>query len=462
LVLFGLLLVQGANAQVADTRASDARSVRGPPAPGRHPGQNGPLTDEQQRMAAAAWRYFENNFQASTCLYDSVDGYPSMTMWDAASELAALVSAFELGLIDADRFDARTTCFLATLDRLELYHGELPNKAYDTLTLGMVDYNDKPGPLGFSAIDVGRLLTWLAIVRERYPAHAEAVEHVVLGWTFCNAVDPTGTLFGAVNGDAGGIRYLQEGRLGYEEYAAKGYELWGFDTTAASREEPYEEIGLYGVPIAYDGRDPAKWGAHNYVATEAWLLQGIELNWDQVPDAGSSDDQTTDALARNLSTRVYRAQEARFKRTGILTARTEHQVDAAPYFVYDTLYSDGNAWTTISDDGKQWPDLAAVSAKAAIGMGVLFDTQYTDRLVESVLPLVDPEKGVHEGYREDGGQPFAALTANTNGIILETLLYKVEGKLYRAAPQPPAWEAGADASARCLPRPPLLAPAHSR
>ena len=401
------------------------------PLPSRHPGQNGALTEEQRQLAAAAWQYFERNFEPTTCLYDSVDGYPSTTLWDTASSLAALVSAFELELVPAERFDAQLGCLLDSLGTMKLYRGELPNKAYHTITLEPVNYANEPGEIGFSAIDAGRLLTWLAIVKTRYPSHADAVDRVVLRWNFCNVVDDAGTLYGAVNAAGDGVSYLQEGRLGYEEYAASGFQLWGFDTRAASDHHPFVTTRIDGVTVAHDARDPAEFGAHDAVVTEPYLLAAIELNWDRVGESPESDLWTSDRLTRRHAERVYRAQVARWRQTGTLTARTEHHVDQAPWFVYDTVYSNGEAWNTIADDGKSWPTLSAVSTRAALGMSVLFDTEYTDLLVDAVAPLVDPERGLAEGYYEATGTPIDALTANTNGIVLEALLYKTQGKLYR-------------------------------
>lgn len=423
----------------------------------RHPGQNGPLTPEQRALAAAAWRYFENNFRPETCLYDSVDEYPSTTMWDTASALAALVSAFELGLIDAPKFDDRTSCLLASLARMPLYRSELPNKAYHTVTLEPVDYENQPAEIGVSALDLGRLLLWLSIVRERYPLHAPAVDAAVLRWHFCNVVDRGGALFGATVGEHGRTVYLQEGRLGYEEYAANGFRMWGFDTSAASRIEPALETRIEGVRILYDGRDPQKYGAHTYVLTEPHLLTGIELNWDLANDVTRNDQWTSDPVARQLAKRVYRVQARRYRGTGTLTARTEHHVEAAPYFVYDTIYSDGQPWLTLTDTGEAHPELAAVSSKAAIGMWVLFDTPYARRLAASILPLADPEKGVYEGWYEETGLRVDEITANTNGIILESLLYREQGKLYRDADTHSTWQAAVDgaqaaSNTQCLPR----------
>src|SRR6185369_13209508 len=163
----------------------------------RHPGRNGCLTAKELEMAKVAWRYFENNEQKETGLVNAVDGYPSTTMWDTASYLGALIAAKRLCLISTNEFDRRVVALLSTLSSLSLYRGELPNKVYNTKTAEKVNYGNAPGEIGFSALDLGRLLIWLRILREDYPEHGNAADRVVMRWNFCHAVDSCGTLFGA-------------------------------------------------------------------------------------------------------------------------------------------------------------------------------------------------------------------------------------------------------------------------
>lgn len=407
-----------------------------------------PLDARERRLAETAWRYFERNLQPATGLVNAVDGYPSATLWDTASYLAALVSAHELGLIDAAELDRRLRPLLATLAALDLFRGELPNKVYDTRTAAEVDYGNRPGEIGFSALDIGRLLIWLRIVAQRFPAYADLVDAVVVRWNFCRAVDPCGTLYGATVGAGGRVEYLQEGRLGYEEYAARGFALWGFCTERASRPEPWESIVVYGIEVPYDARHPHRFGAHNYVVTESWVLDGIELGWGAA--LGAREDWAVD-----FAEIVYRVQEERHRRTGMPTARTEHQLAGPPYFVYDTVYTDGYAWNTIAEDGTRVPWAAAVAVKAAVGMWALWETDYTALLLESVAGL-EGEGGFYEGFFESGAGTIETFTANNNGIVLEALLYRTEGVLLRpGAPPSGAWEAARRdplrRRAQCLP-----------
>lgn len=405
-----------------------------------HPGRDGPLTEGEMAMARIAWKYFENNYQEETGLVNAVNNYPSTTMWDTASYLGGLVTARELCIIDKHEFDRRMVAILATFNRMEFFRGELPNKVYNTLTAAKVDYTNKDGEIGYSALDLGRLLIWLRIIKERFPEHGNAIDNFILRWNFCNMIDDCGTMYGAALDKDKKVKYLQEGRLGYEEYAAKGFQLWGFNTRRASLAEPYSTINLFGVDVPYDSRDPRRLGAHNYVVCESYVLDAIELNWDDPNDRSTDDFTHTVPWIAEFAQRIYAVQEARYRNTGIITARTEHQLAGPPYFVYDTIYTDGYGWNTITEDGKYVPEHAAIALKGALGLWAVWDTPYTDLLFDTISGLYDPEKGFYEGKYEKTGDKIATFTANNNGIMMEGLLYKVQGKLLKFSDTESRWD----------------------
>jgi hypothetical protein len=198
--------------------------------------------------------------------------------------------------------------------------------------------------------------------------------------------------------------------------------------------EPFNMIHIYGVKVPYDTRDPREFSQHNYVVSESYVLDGMELNWDHPYDRGTDDNVHSQRWMENFAHRVYQAQENRFREAGILTARSEHQLDRDPYFVYDSVYTTGYAWNTITDTGKFVPDMAAISLKAALGMWVMWQSPYTDLLFEAIAEAYDPKKGYFEGIFENGTGPIRTQTANNNGIMLEALLYKAHGKLLKWGP----------------------------
>lgn len=392
--------------------------------------RRGFLTEREMRAARTAWHYFELYTQESTGLANAVGNYPSTTMWDTASYISGLVSAYELCIIEKPEFDRRIFALLSTFRSIKLFRNELPNKVYNTKTGEQVDYTNKPGEIGYSGLDIGRFLVWMRILKNRYPYLANSIDAVLLRWDFSHVIDKDGLIQGAlIDPETNETTYHQEGRLGYEEYAAKGYALWGFRPVLAHRAEPFLTASIFGVQVPYDGRDPRVFHSQNYVVTESYLHDGLELGFDLPQDDSSPDYISSDGWRAEFADRVYKVQERRYEQTGYLTARSEHNVKGAPYFTYDTIFSDGYPWNTVTPRGDYSPDHAAIAAKAALGMWSLWDTPYTNLLYEAVIELYDPEKGMYEGLYERGQGKVEIFTANNNGVILAAFLHKVQGKI---------------------------------
>lgn len=392
--------------------------------------RRGFLNERELRAAEVAWHYFEKFTQETTGLANSVGNYPSTTMWDTASYIAGAAAAYELCLIEKPEFDRRMTQLLTTIKGLELFRNEMPNKVYHTKTGQKVDYTNKAGEIGFSALDIGRFMVWMRILKNRYPHLGNTIDAVLLKWDFSNTVSDEGLLFGAyVDEDSGETVYAQEGRLGYEEYAAKGFALWGFKPILAHRAEPFLTAAIYGISVPYDGRDPRIFHSQNYVVTESYLQDGLELGFDLPHDTHTPEWLHSDGWRAEFADRIYEVQENRWQNTGFMTARSEHNVKGPPYFTYDTIFSDGYPWNTVTPRGDYTPDHAAVASKAALGLWALWDTEYTEVLYEAIIELYDPENGMFEGLYERGQGRVEIFTANNNGIILTALLHKVQGPI---------------------------------
>ncbi|KOP26801.1 hypothetical protein AMR41_09025 [Hapalosiphon sp. MRB220] len=361
--------------------------------------------------ARQAWLYFQRNWNHETGLINSVDGFTSVTMWDQAAAIAALVSARELNIISAAEFEAKMSKMLQTLASLPLYKGELPNKVYNAKTLVPVNYGllDKREEIGWSAIDLGRMAIWLKIVKTKYPKMRSPVQAVWKHWQV-KRLTKNGQMYGTAIVQ-GKEQYNQEGRLGYENYAAYGLKLWGLDVKQAlDYQSKTAFVNLYGQGIPYDRRDFNNSGANNYVLSEPYILDGIETGFQALPKA--------------YADRILAAQEARYQATQQLTAVTEDNLDRPPYFVYNSLFVNGKPWATITDTQEQHNDLRFLSTKAAIGWHVLHNTAYTRRLFDFVQTNLKSKDGWYNGFYESLRQPNKSLTANNNGVILESLLYK--------------------------------------
>ena len=396
-----------------------------------HNGRHGELTEQEKEWAKIAWRYFKNNYNSYTGFVNSIDKYPTTTMSTVADHIAAMIAAYEFELIDQKSFDERFSTLLSSLNSMALFKNRLPNKVYSAKSKRMVDYNNQPKQIGWSALDIGRLLIWLKIAEQRHPKYSEYINKAIMRWHFCDVIDACGSLYGGAL-KHGKVRLFQEGRLGFEEYAAKGFQAWGFSTKLASQTEPYKYATIYDYRIPYDARIARETGAYSPVITLPYVFQGLEFNWDKTLDNTSSDKVHTDTEIATLADLIYKVQAERFKRQKIFTARTDHPMAKAPFFLHDSIYAEGYAWNALSDKGGNYEKYSLVSTRAAFGMWGLWKTDYTDQLIDSLEMLYSKKRGWYEGRYERTGGYDRTISATTNAVVLETLLHKVEGKLFQA------------------------------
>ena len=378
----------------------------------------GELCHADLEIAKTAWQYFENNYNPDTGLVNAVDNYPSTTMWDTGSALAATITAHNLGLLDARSFDQRIMAMFKTLTTMRLFNDEAPNKVYNTNTMQMVDYGNQPtdAGIGVSILDLARLISWLNTLNCMHPQYHSAINATLSRWDYSRLIQD-GSMYGMALNDEK-IDVLQEGRLGYEQYAAKILQHVGFDLPVASDydNEYRSNTDILGIPIAHDTRDPRQLGANNYVVTESYAMDAME----------SGIDDKNRQLLRN----IFEVQKKRWQETGIVTAISEDNIDQEPWFLYNSIFNAGLAWQTTNSSNTSYEHLKSVSVKAALSMAMLFpEDEYSQVLTTAVQHAYDPDKGWYSGIYENGGGYNTAITANTNGVILAGLLHKKYGPL---------------------------------
>ncbi len=386
---------------------------------------SGKLTEQDLKDARIAWKYFENNYQPKTGLFNSVDKYPATTFWDISSSFHALMSAYEIGLIDGKEFKEKMQKALHSLAHIDLYQGDLPNKVYSTLSLDMVDYSNHKTleGVGWSAMDIGRFLGVAERVYKFYPQFTPAMDSVLSRWNIQKVLGKDATLHGVgFSFKDKHAKIVQEGKLGYEEYAAKGYMVNGFDASESYRYTDFLKfIDIYGVQIGADTREVKYHPAYNYVLSEPYILDGLEYGWD--------------LNSRELAYRVFKVQKLRSKITGKPVAVSEDHVDRDPYFVYNAIYVNGKKWVCLAENGDPADDFKSLSTKAAYAWWTLYDDPYADRLRKAIEGLADENKGWYAGRYDKTGKINKALTANTNGVILEAIAYKLHGPLLKIKPK---------------------------
>lgn len=369
--------------------------------------------DVQKRFmstaARTAWNYVRRNYSSTSGLVRALDNWDYVTIWDISSALAAFHSAKGLGLITEADYRRRMDRALKTLEEMPLYSGVAYNKTYSARNARMVDREQRISTTGYgwSALDMGRFLVWMKIIAEHDSVARPTVERIVDRLALERMV-ADGYLRGG-NIDVNTKQHLeyQEGRLGYEQYAALGMNAWGAAApNALSFSVNGQPADVLGVRILADRR-----GA-DLITSEPFVMAGLELGW---PDA------TWEEQARN----VLAAQRERFNKTGLVTMVSEDAVPLPPaHFYYYGVLGGGRQFVVEAPGGGTSPQYPRwVSAKAAFGWHALFPSDYTWKALQTVRPAGASGNGWTAGVFERSKRATPSHNLNTAAIILEAAYY---------------------------------------
>lgn len=365
--------------------------------------------------ARSAWAFIDQGYVAKTGLVVANPTWPYPTIWDIASALAGYYSARGLGMITHEEYKKRTLQALQTLEKARLYHGAAYGRNYDANTGELVGLDQKPSEhgTGFSTTDLGRLLVWLKIVansdRELEPIAARVAKRIDPKRVIRN-----GYLFGEQITKTGKSSY-QEGRLGYEQYAATGFQLWGMRADKALKMAHNRRVtNVMGIPVWADKRRLDR------LTSEPFIMHGLEI--------GLSGDM------RELAWQTLALQAKRYEQTGQITMASEDALNDKPYyFYYYCAYCSGKPFViNVHKPGLDLDEPRWLSAKAAYAWHVLSPSKYTWLAIESVHRAHQPGKGWATGVYEKSKKSTEVMSLNTAAVILEAALYYKTGKPFLA------------------------------
>ncbi|QJW54127.1 hypothetical protein HL670_00994 [Serratia plymuthica] len=384
-------------------------------------GRSGELSAEEQRWAKVAWRYFQNNTQAGTGLVNTKDHYPMTSLWNMGDSLIALTAARRLNIIAQSEFDLRLSTLLTTINALPLTQSGTPGALYNATNGALVVQT----PQVAMAQDMARLLLGMRMVSNDFPEYATFLDRVMMRWNFCQVVDKSGQPLNVT-----GLKSVAATGVGYGEYNSSAFSLWGFMPASTSAQH-FKTAIIYGLPIDFDDRDPRLTGTPVIVENTPYILAGLEFNW-----AAPTVNAEFSSRQKIRAQRLYKVQEARWRQDKILTARAEYSRTSAPWKIYDGVFANGYPWNTLTDEGRYSPELAMLSTRAIFGLWALWNTPFTDALMQLGRLHQDPEHGWFEGRYEASGGYNQTYTLTTNAIVLEALLFKHNrGALIRDIPK---------------------------
>ena len=382
-----------------------------------------PLNVYERRYAEAAWNYFKANYQYTTGLVSDRQNVNQVTMLGIGDYVAALNAARSLEIISPEEFNQRTRLLLGTLKNLPLDGNKLPSRSYDIHTLQPTDYsgNAVTGGTGWSASDMGRLLATLHNLKSCHPEYTNAVDEILLDWSYLRVVRNRRLLSAIAKNDQKTsetgtdftINLLYpENRLGYEEYAARGFQLWGFNVERSDVGDRYETALVEGVKVPTRRTGPdVNPDLTKSTVSHPFLLYGLEFGFDP--------------KMRQLFEAIRLAQAERYRRTGKLTAGGTTVLDREPHLIHSTVIAGKQPWATVDDSGKPLPDVRMVSTAIAFATHALYpEDAYAQKLLLAVTDLYDPSQGYYEGFYEKTGNPVKTFSSSTNSMILQSLLYQ--------------------------------------
>lgn len=364
------------------------------------------------QAAKAAWAQINAHYYSATGLANAQPDWQYPTSWDIASTLAAYYAARGLGYISDADYKTRAGKLLETMAKARMYNGIAYGRNYDAQTGELVGPDQKPHPsgTGFSAMDIGRLLVVLGIVAKQDPDLAPAARAVASRINNKKMIR-NGYLIGTELNKKGKPEAYQEGRLGYEQYAASGFALWNMQASGALNASANAGKGtVLGIPITTDKR------GFDRLTSEPFVMKGLELGW-------------TNEM-REMAWQTLSAQAARFEQTGQITIASEDGIKLAPhYFYYYCVYCSGKPFViNIHSPGVDLNEPRWISTKAAFGWHALLPSSYTWQAVQAVKPALDPKVGWASGVYETSNKSTETYTLNTAAIILESALYRKTGK----------------------------------
>jgi hypothetical protein len=374
------------------------------------------VVDERQLFldaARIAWAFADRNYQPATGLSRAHDTYQYVTLWDIASGLAATHSAHELGFISDAIYNQRIQRTLSTLASADLFDNAAFNRSYDSKTGKMIDRKQRISSRGYgwSVTDIGRLLTWLRILAVNQPQFATQATSIVKRLDMSRLIKDGYLRSEDLSPATGALHPYQEGRIGYEQYAAAGLALWGYRAeNALDARLNAVPASVLGVSIVADKRGDER------ITSEPYIMMGMETGW-YSPEL------------RQQAWRVLAAQEARYKATGILTMVSEDALPDPPYyFYYYDVYRQGRSFVVDGPIGGPFVENPRwISSKAAFAWHALLPSPYTLAVLQAVQGSGLPGRGWGAGVYEGSLRPTGDASLNTAALILEAAVYNLRG-----------------------------------
>jgi len=362
---------------------------------------------EYIRDAKIAWVYFQKFTHPITGLCPATVDFSAkdkpqhhtITMWDAGSNINALVAAAELGFISKKDLQKRINKIIPSLRGRKSQGRLLPQGWIRT-------DRRKWGNRNFDGCDCGRLLAAFDNLR-RYIGPNDAIEKMVASWDL-DKVIIDGVLYSVTDGELSSTFESQ-----CSHYLALALRRWEIEVKSPLDFTPNLSPSDQNVITVERASRLGVLGA------EPLLLEGLELGMSK------QSSILTDVL--------FTTQLEEYEQTATLTCMSESPIDRSPWFTYQGIQLDapGRKWSIDVVGGMPDADKAdllkqvwVVSSKAAFLWAANRPHEYSDVLVDYVRENARGKYGFASSIYVASGKASRNYTdLNTNSIILQSIAH---------------------------------------
>jgi hypothetical protein len=345
-------------------------------------------------LAKIAWNYFQLGVGVDpiTGLHYGTTNWHYATDWDVGVYIQALIDAAKLGLLpyDGDQgFDFRVKKVLEWLNTRKLTNESIPFLVYNSENgLPAIEAKEKTA----HPSDCGKLLLALYNLKNFRPSFELLINRIIDRHNFSKLATS---------------QYFASNDI-YAWYSAQGYLKWNIKVPFLREIQNLgngKYIEIYGESI------PQAW-----ITSEPLINAILELELNEL------------SICLELTRKVYLIQERRYFLTGLLTAFSEASYIAPYYYVYQWIVTpDGKTWSVYSN-GQQIKEVPLIVTRIAFAFHSIYNTSYTNLLIEYLLPKTITNFGFYEGVTEDG-RIIPILSDKGNGVIIGAARYYLE-KIY--------------------------------
>jgi len=386
-------------------------------------------------IARNAWNFFAPGVgvDPETGMPQAEVHYHEYTDWDLATYVQAIIDAEQIGLINRTGdwgANDRINKVLTGLETRTLMPNGLPYIWYSSTTH---DFTVNEAQV---ATDTGKLFVALNNLKFYDPTLQSRIDSLVYNHT---NYEPRKISVDVLLGET--INGIRSPNI-YDYYITRGFACF-WPERFNQQAQGILDVIMSREKVEYQGVSLPK----AKILSDPLLMCMFEF-------------QENDPRIVNLTRDMYLAQEARYNATGKYTASSEGGtgLEGIPFTYQWITLADGRMWVSqiVQQNGQEQEVSMSpiIFYKAAIGLQALFNTPYTQNMVNYLTERMPfPTQGYVQGVDEDGRVLSSINLGVANGVVVTSARYAIDHGVFvpdkaPTATNPPTQSSGSQTPAQ--------------